>query len=286
MKTLSDDMHSKNLENETYTDINTLLLNHDKKVVSFLGTSKSGTSFILNNIAEFLSTRGVNVAILDTTQNRNTYYIYTKNEESLRNIALESTEHLIEGQARGVKVNTNLTVYTALPGENKQIQKVEPILETLLKNHSLILIDCDFKTPINYFDYAQEIYLVQTMDVLTIQPVTEFLLVLKNKGILQDSKLRIILNKYVQIKGISEREIISGMAFYNDPSMAYMKELFNKNSIQYMTIPYEEATYVRYLEAVAICDINLNGYPSSFIQILEQLSDEIYPFRNIPKDNI
>ena len=33
MKTLADDMHSKNLENETYTDINTLLLNSDKKVV-------------------------------------------------------------------------------------------------------------------------------------------------------------------------------------------------------------------------------------------------------------
>ncbi|MGN1327381.1 MAG: hypothetical protein ACI4VQ_04855, partial [Clostridia bacterium] len=105
------------------------------------------------------------------------------------------------------------------------------------------------------------------------------------KGILQDSKIRIIINKYVQIKGITEREIISGMAFYNDPSMAYMKELFNKNSVQYMVIPYEEATYVRYLESVAICDINLNGYPSSFIQILEQLSDEIYPFKNNYKNS-
>ncbi|MGN1326794.1 MAG: hypothetical protein ACI4VQ_01745, partial [Clostridia bacterium] len=123
MKTLADDMQSKDMENETYSDIHSLLLKGDKKIVAFLGTSKSGTSFILNNVAEFLSTRGVNVAILDATQSRNTYYIYTKNEDNLRNIALTSTEYLTEGQSKGIKVNTNLTVYTALPGENKQIQK-------------------------------------------------------------------------------------------------------------------------------------------------------------------
>ena len=54
------------------------LLSKEKKVVTFVGASKNGTSFILNNLAEHLSSRGINVAILDATQNRNTYYIYTK----------------------------------------------------------------------------------------------------------------------------------------------------------------------------------------------------------------
>ena len=62
------------------------LLTPDKKIATFVGTSKNGTSFIVNNLAELMSSIGVNTAILDTTQNRNSYYIYTKNEEELSKI--------------------------------------------------------------------------------------------------------------------------------------------------------------------------------------------------------
>mgnify|MGYP003304810958 CR=1 FL=1 len=281
MKTLIDDIKSKNKDQEDYSEINiNNLLNENKKIVAFIGASKSGTSFMINNVAQDLSTKGVNVAILDVTQNRSSYYIYTKNEENLRRIASTSTELLVEGQARGIEVNNNLSVYTALPGENEQIQKVEPILETLLKKHSLVLIDCDFKTPIKYFEYAMEIYLVQTMEILTIQPLTEFLSNLKNKGVLQDTKLRIIINKYVKVDGITEREIIGGMSYYNDPAMAYMKELFNRNLVPYMTIPFDVTLYEKYLMAVVNCDINLEGYSYNFIHLLEQLSKEVYSFEN------
>ena len=171
------------------------LLTRDKKIVSIVGTSKNGTSFILNNLAELLSSQGINVAILDATQNRNTYYIYTKNEENLRRTAYESIKSLAEGNARGIAVNSNLTVYTSLPSESTDMNKVGPILETLINNHSLILIDCDFNTPLDYFANSQEIYLVQSMDVLTIQPLTAFLRELKTKKILDESKIRIIINK-------------------------------------------------------------------------------------------
>jgi len=278
MKTLADDIETKKIEQENYCDINiNELLQGDKKIVAFMGAEKSGTSFILNNIAELLSNKGVNVAILDTTKNKSTFYIYTKNEEHLRKIALESIENLTNGNDNGIKIKENLSVYTALPGENKYIQDVKPILETLLKNHSLILIDCDFKTSLDYFKYATEIYLVQTMDILTIQPLTEILSKLKNTGILQDSKLRIIINKYVALQGVTEKEIIGGMAFYNDPTMTYMKELFNRDSVKYITIPFEKEIYERYLEAVTNCDITLEGYSNKFIQILKELSNEIYP---------
>ena len=39
-----------------------------KKIVTFVGTSKNGTSFIVNNLAELISSTGINVAILDTTK--------------------------------------------------------------------------------------------------------------------------------------------------------------------------------------------------------------------------
>lgn len=274
MRTLADNIQLENKEQSHYYDINSFL-DAGEKVVTFIGSRKSGTSFLVNNIAEMLSNKGINVAILDTTTNRDAYYIYSKNEESLRRVAISSIEGLTHGKAKGIKVNNNLTVYTALPGGKNEIQEVEPILETLLKNHSLVLIDCDLETPINYFEYARKIYLVQTMDTLTIQPLTEFLLELKNKGVLKDSKLRIIINKYVEVNGITEKEIISGMSYYNDPSMAYMKELFNRNSVQYMIIPFEKVAYEKYLSDVANCNITTEGYSDGFIQELNELSNEI-----------
>src|SRR5699024_8914928 len=119
------------------------------------------------------------------TVNRNSYYIYTKNEESLRNIAANSIEQLSQGVANGIQVNKNLTVFTSLPDERDSISRVDEILETLVKNYSLILIDCDFNTPIGYFKQSLETYLVQSLDILTIQPLTAFLRELKAKNVLE-----------------------------------------------------------------------------------------------------
>lgn len=253
------------------------LLTGDKKIVSFVGTSKNGTSFIVNNIAELLSSIGINTAVLDTTTNRNSYYIYTKNEEELRKTASLSLENLIQGEARGIQVNKNLTVYTSLPDADDIINNVDNILETLIKNHSLILIDSDFNTPIGYFKQSQEIYLVQSMDILTIQPLTAFLRDLKARNILEEKKLKIVLNKYMKLKGVTPKTIIGGMAFYNDPAMSYMTELFDRNLIKYITIPFDEEIYVKYLEGLINCDINLKGYSKNFIQILKELGNMVYP---------
>ena len=253
------------------------LLTSDKKIVTFVGTSKNGTSFIVNNVAELLSSMGINVAILDTTTNRNSYYIYTKNEEALRNIATNSIEQLSEGVANGIQVNKNLTVFTSLPDEQDSISRVDEILETLVKNYSLILIDCDFNTPVGYFKQSLETYLVQSLDILTIQPLTAFLRELKAKNILEEGKLKIILNKFVRIRGINEKTIIGGMAFYNDPAMSFMTELFDRNLIKYITIPFEEDIYIKYLEGIINCDINLKGYSKTFMQVLKALGNMIYP---------
>lgn len=276
MKTLGED--SINMEQSKYSNINIEdLLVNNKKVVAFLGSNESGTSFIINNLANLISSKGVNVAILDITKNKSSYYIYTKNEDSLRRIAFSSIENLSNGIADGIKVNENLTVYTALPGENKFSQEVQPILETLIKNHSLILIDCDLDIPVEYLEYAQEIYLIQSMNILQIQPLTEALAKFEEKGTLDIKKLRIIINKFMNILDITEREIIGGMAFYNEPSMSYMKQLFNKDIIKYMTIPFEEEIYKIYLQQVINCNINIREFPGSFLRDLDDLADNVYP---------
>ena len=183
------------------------LLTKDKKIVAFVGTSKNGTSFIVNNIAQLLSEKGIKTAILDLTKNKNAYYVYTDNQEELRQTAISSIPNLINGIVEGIVVNKNLSVFTTLPNENDVINNYSEILETLIKNYSLILLDCDFETNFGYFKEAQEIYLVQSFDVLTIQPLTAFLRDLKAKNILNPEKLRIILNKSLRVRNVTDKLI-------------------------------------------------------------------------------
>ena len=140
----------------------------------------------------------------------------------------------------------------------------------------MILIDTDFDTPFRYFEQSQEIYLVQTLDVLTIQPLTAFLRELKAKNILDEKKIRIVLNKFVRLRGVTEKTIVGGMAYYNDPSMSFMTELFDRNSVRYISIPFELETYTRYLEGVIECDVSLKGYSKIFLKSLKELGDMLY----------
>ncbi len=271
----------ENNSNQIYEDVDiSNLLTSNRKVACFIGTSKNGTSFIVNNIAQITSQMGINTAILDTTKNRNSYYIYTKNEEELRANAMRSINNLLNGVANGIQVNKNLTVYTSLPDETDGIENAGIILQTLLQKHSIVLIDCDYDTPIQYFEKTQELYLVQSFDILTIQPLTAFLRDLKSKNILKEDKLRIILNKAVKLRGINEKTIIGGMAYYNDPAMSFMTELFDKNTIRYIVVPFNEEVYTRYLENIVNCEITIKGYPKNIVQILQELSNMVYPLNS------
>ena len=266
--------HSSQFENQV-GDLSRLLTSN-KKIATFVGTSKNGTSFIVNNLAEYASSIGINVAILDTTKNKNSYYIYTKNEEELRQIAGNCLENLTNGQAKGISVNRNLTVYTSLPEDREELENVNSILETLVRVHDLILIDCDFETPYGYFASAQDIYLVQSYDILTIQPLTAFMRELKAQNILDQGKLKILLNKHVKVRGISEKTIVGGMSKYNDPAMSFMTDLFDVNAVKFMTIQFEQDIYTRYLESVINCDVSIKGYSKTFTQTLKELCNWVY----------
>lgn len=268
------DYNYQNIEN---------LVSKDRKIVSFVGTSKNGTSFIVNNVAQILASMEINVAILDMTKNKNSYYIYTKNEEELRQKALTSIEKLREGELDGISVSKNLTVYTANPNLNDKFEEADLILKTLIQNHSLVLIDCDFDTPLGYFDNSQEIYLVQSMDILTIQPLTAFLRDLKTKEILKQEKVRVIVNKSEKVRGLNEKVIVGGIAFYNDPSMSFMTELFNKDLVKTCVIPFDLQVYVKYLGTMVDCVLSVSGYPKQFIGHLKRLASMIYPL--IPSQN-
>lgn len=256
-------------------DINNII-KPSQKIVAFVGTSKNGTSFLVNNIAEILSMNGVDTAILDLTQNRNSYYIYTKNEEVLRNQSNYIMKNLKAGKANGIQEHKNLTIYTSPFEKDENIEAVEPIIETLLSAHTVVLMDCDFSTPGRYFKYSQEIYLVQSMDILTIQPLTAFLRQLADKGMFEESKARVVLNKFIGTKEISEEILIGGISIYNDATMTLRKELFNRRTVPHITIPFDLKSYLRYLDGLVTCDISLKGYTKEFLQCLQSLASMVY----------
>lgn len=259
----------------TYSNLNTLLT-ADKKIVAFVGTTKNGTSFVVNNTAEMLSSMGISTAILDMTKTKNSYYIYTNNEEQLRKISTECMKNLENGIAEGLRVSKSLTVYTEMPGE-EETYNIDKVLSTLVQNYSAVLIDTDFDTPIEIFERVQEMYLVQSMDVLTIQPLTAFLRDLKSKNILKQEKIRIVINKAQRIRNLNVKTLIGGMSCYNAPNMSYMTELFDKDNVRYCEIPFETQNYVKYLESLAICSISLNGYTKALLTSLKELANMVYP---------
>ena len=266
---------ANNTQNENTATSN--LVTSDCKIVSFVGTSKNGTSFLVNNLAVLLSNKGIKTAILDLTKNKNAYYIYTLNEDALREKSFRCIDGLRSGVADGIQVSKNLTVYTTLPGENPSIDDYGNILDTLSKNYSLVLLDCDFDTNFNYFAESHEIYLVQTYDILTIQPLTAFLNELKYKNILNPNKLRIVINKTLKLRKLTDKMVIGGISCYNDPASTYINTLFDKDNVKYTTIPFEDQTYGRYLERLVDCEISLNGYSKIFLDALQRLGDMVYP---------
>ena len=74
------------------------------------------------------------------------------------------------------------------------------------------------------------------------------------------------------------------MSSYNDPSMSYMTELFDRDKMKNVTIPFEIQTYSRYLEALVDCRISLKGYSKSFMKNLQELGNMVFPLIYNSKD--
>ena len=269
-------VEDKSQEDETQKAhrVNTL---EGQKVVAFVGAHGNGTSFIINNLACLLSEQGIKVAILDLTKNKNSYYIYTENEENLRSIAFSCFDKLKSGIADGIKVNKNLTVYTSLPNSGDELEDKENAINTILNNNSLVLLDCDVDTNYEYFEIAQEIYLVQTLDILTIQPLTSFLKKLNMNKALDEEKIRILINKDIRVNELNDRILISAMSVYNSPDTTYQQDLFNRDTVQYLTIPFEERNYAKYLSELAKCKLKISGYSKALIGSFNKLAKMVYP---------
>ena len=254
------------------------------KIVSFVGATKNGTSFIVNCLALLLANDGIKVAILDCTKNKNSYYLFTDNDSEKVKVAANSMKKLSDGICEGLNIKNNLFLFTSVPDENidEKLNK-NNVLNTLSQNFDIVMMDCDLHSDSTYFSNSDEVYLVQSMDVFTIQPLTKFLSDYKN--IIDVKKLHTVINKYVKLKKLDYKMVIAGMSKYNDPSMALQRDLFDAKNMTCNLVPFDLKTYSSYLEAIALCKINLNEFSNDVIDSLYELKSRVYPLMEHQGEN-
>jgi len=247
-----------------------------KKVVCFIGAPKAGTTFCINAIATMLYRRNIKVGIVDLTKKRDSYILYTYDNEGKRAIAAESMKYASNGLNEPL-VYGKLSVYTGIPGEDRKQYNATNVIQTAMQNNSVVLVDCDFSTPVDYYRLAQDIYIIQDMDVLNVNQITMFLKEIKSRGIPMN-KVKIVINKHVKC-ALTAKEIIDGIATYSslDLNMVDPEPLFNTSQMQYFVLPFDQENYTKYIEMLYKSSNSFPSFTSDFRTALEQITNAIYP---------
>lgn len=247
-----------------------------KKVVCFIGAPKVGTTFCINAIATMLYRRNIKVGIVDLTKKRDSYILYTYDNEGKRAIAAESMKYASNGLNQPL-VYGKLSVYTGVPGEDRKQYNATNVVQTAMQNNSVVLIDCDFSTPVDYYRLAQDIYVIQDMDVLNVNQITMFLKEIKTRGIPMN-KVKIVINKHVKC-ALTSKDLIDGIATYSslDMNMVDPEPLFDTSGLQYFILPFDQENYTKYIEMVFKSSNAFSTFTREFKIALEQITNAIYP---------
>lgn len=247
-----------------------------KKVVCFIGAPKVGTTFCINAIATTLFRKNIKVGIVDLTKKRDSYILYTYDNEGKRSIAAESMKYASNGLNQPL-VYGKLSVYTGVPGEDRKQYNATNVVQTAMQNNSVVLIDCDFSTPVDYYRLSQEIYVVQDMDTLNVNQITMFLKEIKSRGIPMN-KVKIIINKHVKC-ALTAKDLIDGIATYSslDMNMIDPEPLFDVSTLQYFILPFDQENYVKYVEMLFKSSNVFSSFTREFKIALEQITNSIYP---------
>lgn len=246
------------------------------KEVLFIGGSKVGTTFLINAIAYMLSKNNIKTAILDMTRERNMYYIYTKNNEFLRQKAEFCIPRVLEtgSTKEGIEINKNLSLFTSVPGTDRKSYGHMKLLQILKSEFKVVLIDADFTTPLDYYKMSKDIFVVQDMDILTVQQITTFLRELKAKDVSLD-KIQVVINKYIK-SNVSGKKLMEGLAYYYNPQMTFVDELFNVKK-EFFTVPFNEENYAKYINNLYTCDMDFSNFSPDFLEMISVLCSVIYP---------
>ena len=71
------------------------------------------------------------------------------------------------------------------------------------------------------------------------------------------NKMKIIVNKFVNLSAINERSIIAAVSVYNSPDTTYQLDLFARSKVEYFIVPFEEKNYCK---SIRINQTKRKGY--------------------------
>lgn len=254
-----------------------------KKMAVFVGSNKSGTTFIVNAVAHSLANSKIGVGVLDMTRDKSLYYIYNQNDKGLMRIASECMQKLSEGVDAHMPIKKNLKVYTTIPGSSADVRRTyknRAIIDTLRDNNNVVIVDADFSTPLEYFEKADEIYIVQDLDLMKLQETTSFLRELKGRSVNMD-KVRVIINKYVK-SSLTSKKLLEGLSYYNDPQMSFVEELLSGKVLSFV-VPFNVENYTNYINALCNYNLDYKKYTPDFLEVINEISSNVYRGNNIKK---
>jgi len=108
-----------------------------KKVVCMVGAPKAGTTFCINAISNALYKKDVKVGIVDLTKKRDSYTLYTYDNEGKRAIAAESMKYASNGFNEPLMYG-KLSVYTGMPGEDRKQYDAAKLIQTVTNNNNIV----------------------------------------------------------------------------------------------------------------------------------------------------
>ena len=206
------------------------------------------------------------------------YYLYNQDDKAIRKKAAECMQRVSDGEDYYLDtMSAYLKVYTTMPGSVSDVRrsyKHKTVIETVKSNCDLTIVDADFTTPIDYFDQAEEVYIIQDLDILKMPDTTLFLRELKNRG-MDMKKIKIIINKYVKTS-LTPKQVVQTLSYYNDPSMSFVDEVL-PNKVEHVLIPYNLNNYAKYIDSVCHGVINYKGYSTDFMEAVDTIATMIYP---------
>ncbi|MBR6252724.1 MAG: hypothetical protein IKR04_02660 [Clostridia bacterium] len=249
-----------------------------KKVVAFVGPSKAGTSFMANCIGTLLAMKGIKTTILDMTKSRGLYWFYSDETDKKYDIVASCMSNLSNGQSTPIQVgrSKNLSLYTTIPKgkeDNRKGYRHKTVMETARRNTNLLIIDCDFTTPSEYLEQAQEIYVVQDLDLVKVADTKEFFKDLKNRHT-DWSKLRLIINNSVKCNVTAKKIRKNALTYYQDPSYTYTEEFETiKTCIE---VPLDPQNYANYIDGMESGKLYFEKFTPEFQKVIEDLSTIVY----------
>ena len=247
-----------------------------KKMVIFVGANKSGTTFMVNAVAHNLADNKVSVGVLDMTRDKSLYYIYNQDDRELRQIATECMQKLSQGLDSYIPAEKNLKIYTTVPGpsaDSRRTFKNRAIIDTVREFNNVVIVDADFSTSLEYYEKADEIYIVQDLDIMKMQETTLFLRELKNRSI-NMGKIKVIINKYVKSL-LTPKKLIQGLSYYNDPQMSFTDELLESKVLSFV-VPFNVENYSRYIDGMYKNSLDYKKYTLDFLSAVAEVSESVF----------